>query len=60
MHLFKNIHELVDWYNNIRPNMSPDWDNLETPAQVYARKMPAEGLVVDKQSGEMYEAENRE
>jgi putative transposase len=56
LHLFKDIHELVDWYNNIRPHMSLDWDNLETPAQAYVRKMPPEGIVVDEQSGEMYHA----
>ena len=54
LHLFKDIHELVDWYNNIRPHMSLDWDNLETPAQAYVRKMPAEGIAVDEQSGEIY------
>jgi hypothetical protein len=38
--------------------MSLDWDNLETPAQAYIRKMPPEGVVVDEQSGEIYEAKS--
>lgn len=56
LHLFKDIHELVHWYNHIRPHMSLDWDNLETPAQAYVRKMPSEGVVIDEQSGEIYDA----
>jgi putative transposase len=60
LHLFKDIHELVDWYNNIRPHMSLDWDNLETPSQAYVRKMPPDGVVVDEQSGEMYEAKKEQ
>jgi putative transposase len=56
LHLFKDIHELVHWYNHIRPHMSLDWDNLETPAKAYVRKMPPEGVVIDEQSGEIYDA----
>lgn len=53
---FSGIDELVDWWNNIRPHMSLDWDNLETPAQAFVRKMPQKGTVVtDEQSGEMYD-----
>jgi putative transposase len=55
MHLFSDIRELVHWYNNIRPHMSLDWDNLETPAQAYIRKIPPEGVVMDMQSGEVYD-----
>jgi putative transposase len=61
LHLFRDIHEFVDWYNNVRPHMSLDWDNLETPAQAYVRKMPPEGVVVvDEQSGEVYHAKRKE
>ncbi len=54
-HLFKDIHELIDWYNNIRPHMSLNLDVLETPSQAYVRKMP-KGIVIDDQSGEIYHA----
>ncbi|GIU71186.1 MAG: hypothetical protein KatS3mg003_0665 [Candidatus Nitrosocaldaceae archaeon] len=30
--------------------MALDWDNLETPSKAYIRKMPKEGIVIDKQS----------
>lgn len=57
-HLFRDMDEFVDWYNNIRPHMSLDWDNLETPAQAFARKMPAAGAdLQDPQNGERYRAE---
>jgi putative transposase len=35
---FKNIDELIDWYNTIRPHMSLDLDNLETPEKAFYRK----------------------
>jgi hypothetical protein len=38
--------------------MSLDWDNLETPAKAFVRKMPEPGTkVIDEQSGEVYHAE---
>ena len=38
--------------------MSLDWDNLETPAQAFLRKMPPKGeTVTDAQTGEEYRAE---
>ncbi len=50
---FGTIDELVRWYNHIKPHMSLDWDNLETPAKAYARKMPEKGTrVIDEQTGE--------
>lgn len=36
---FRSLDELINWYNDIRPNMSLDWDNLETPSQAFIRKM---------------------
>ena len=52
---FKDIHELMHWWNNIRPHMSLNMDTLETPARAFLRKMPEKGAVVtDKQSGETY------
>jgi len=38
-HLFGSMDELVHWYNEIKPHMSLNLDELETPAQAYARKM---------------------
>ncbi len=53
---FGTIDELVRWYNHIKPHMSLDWDNLETPAKAYARKMPEKGTrVIDDQTGEEYD-----
>ena len=53
---FGTIDELVRWYNHIKPHMSLDWDNLETPAKAYARKMPEKGTrVIDEQTGEEYD-----
>ena len=36
------ITRFVEWYNYIRPHMSLDLDNLETPTKAFARKMPPE------------------
>jgi putative transposase len=36
---FAGLDELMHWYNEIRPHMSLDWDNLETPSQAFIRKM---------------------
>jgi len=47
----------MTWYNHDRPHMSLDWENQETPAQAFARKMPPEGqAVVDEVTGEEYHA----
>ena len=51
------IDLFMRWYNYDRPHMSLDWDNLETPAQAFERKMPEKGqTVVDEQTGEEYNA----
>ena len=39
MHFFSNIDECILWYNEERPHMSLDWDNLETPKQAFYRKL---------------------
>lgn len=55
---FGTIDELVEWYNYTKPHMSLDWDNLETPAKAFVRKMPQKGsTVIDEQTGEKYYAE---
>ena len=52
------VERFMEWYNYRRAHMSLDWDNLETPAKAYARKMPPRGeIVVDGQTGEEYRAE---
>jgi hypothetical protein len=32
------LDELVHWYNYLKPHMSLNLDELETPAQAYGRK----------------------
>lgn len=39
LHEFKSMDDLIQWYNDIRPHMSLDFDNLETPSQAFVRKM---------------------
>jgi len=39
-HQFKSIDEYVHWHNEIKPHMSLDWENLETPIQAFQRKLP--------------------
>ncbi|MFH1306827.1 MAG: DDE-type integrase/transposase/recombinase [Candidatus Micrarchaeota archaeon] len=36
---FESLDELMHWYNYIKPHMSLDFDELETPAQAFERKM---------------------
>lgn len=35
---FGNFEEFIDWYNSVRPHMSLDFDNLETPMKAFYRK----------------------
>ena len=50
------IARFMQWYNYDRPpHMSLDWDNQETPAMAFVRKMPTKGeTVVDEQTKEEY------
>ncbi len=57
VHEFKNVDELVTWYNSKRPHMSLNLDAIETPDQAFIRKRPEEGMVVDEDSGEIYHAQ---
>jgi putative transposase len=34
------VPEYVHWHNEIKPHMSLDWENLETPIQAFHRKLP--------------------
>jgi len=40
LHHFRNLNHFVEWYNEVRPHMSLDWDGLETPFQAFRRKLP--------------------
>ncbi len=52
------LERFMEWYNYNRAHMSLDWENGETPAQAFMRKMaPAGETVVDEQTGEEYRAE---
>lgn len=42
---FDSINEFVDWYNRIRPHMSLNFDELETPEQAFYRKCETSSLV---------------
>ena len=35
-----SIPEYVHWHNQIKPHMSLNWENLETPIQAFQRKLP--------------------
>jgi putative transposase len=37
-HKHPTLQEFVEWYNAVRPHMSLDWDNLETPDQAFMRR----------------------
>ena len=39
MRHFSSVDELVHWYNEVKPHMSLDWENLETPSKAFKRKM---------------------
>ncbi|AEA46105.1 IS481 family transposase [Archaeoglobus veneficus] len=40
--LFDSVDEFVYWYNFVKPHMSLNFDELETPYQAFLRKLPAE------------------
>jgi len=39
---FSTKEEFIHWYNEVRPHLSLNFDELETPAQAFIRKMKAE------------------
>ena len=53
---FGSLDELMGWYNEVRPHMSLNLDEIETPHRAYLRKTPGEGTVTDEGSGEVYHA----
>ncbi len=36
---FESFEAFIDWYNRVRPHMSLDWANLETPEKAFWRKL---------------------
>ena len=38
---FGTLEEFLTFYNEERPHMSLDWDNLETPAEAFERLVPS-------------------
>jgi putative transposase len=49
------VGRFIEIYNYERAHQSLDWDNQETPAQAFVRKMPPKDkIVVDEQTGEKY------
>jgi len=42
LNLFGSVEEFVEWYNYVKPHMSLNFDELETPYQAFLRKLPAE------------------
>ena len=45
-HDFQTVEETIDWHNNIKPHMSLNFDELETPAQAFQRKMHHNAKVI--------------
>ena len=44
LHLFDSV-EFIYWYNYVKPHMSLNFDELETPYQAFLRKLPAERVL---------------
>ncbi|WP_456370758.1 IS481 family transposase [Geoglobus sp.] len=42
LNLFGSVEEFVEWYNHVKPHMSLNFDELETPYKAFLRKLPAE------------------
>lgn len=40
--LFNSVEEFVYWYNHVKPHMSLNFDELETPYHAFIRKLSAE------------------
>ncbi len=53
--LFESVDEFVSWYNEIRPHMSLNLDELETPAQAFWRKLSPERVMEYAMEGVLME-----
>ncbi len=42
---FSTVEEFVSWYNEIKPHMSLNLEELETPARAFYRKLPPERVM---------------
>ena len=42
---FSSIDDFVRWYNKIKPHMSLNLDECETPEQAFWRKLPSERIL---------------
>lgn len=42
LHLFDSVEDFVSWYSLVKPHMSLNFDELETPYQAFLSKLPAE------------------
>jgi len=49
------VERFIQWYNNERPHRSLDFENLETPAKAFVRKMAPDRETLEKEE----ESENR-
>ncbi|MDI6655283.1 MAG: IS481 family transposase, partial [Candidatus Hydrothermarchaeota archaeon] len=45
LRFFGSVEELVKWYNEAKPHMSLNFEELETPAQAFYRKLPPERVL---------------
>ena len=44
---FGTLSEFLTFYNEVRPHMSLDWDNLETPSEAFDRLLPVPPEEID-------------
>jgi putative transposase len=44
---FPTIDEFMDWYNNVRPHGAFDLSKIETPIQMFYKKMEDRGIITD-------------
>ena len=42
---FESVDELVKWYNEVKPHMSLNFEELETPAKAFYRKLAPERVM---------------
>ena len=53
LHLFDSVEEFTEWYNHVKPHMSLNFDELETPYQAFLRKLPAERVFEYSRGGSL-------
>ena len=45
-HDFESVDEVIEWHNNIKPHMSLDFDELQTPSQAFRLKLHHRAKVI--------------